>query len=200
LRSTPSSSAERRPLSRDPRFWVLLAVCIAIAGGLVVFATHHSNEHHNADTVVQTVPGLKAKNVIRVGQVAPTFRLAGLNGGVVDTAAYKGRPYAVTFWGSWCIPCQKEMPALQKAYAAKHGSLPIVGVTYQDPASDSRAFVRDHHITFPIAPDDGIRVAQSFGVINVPSTFVVDSHGVVRARVAGDDAVDEVKQALESVS
>jgi peroxiredoxin len=177
---------------------VLLVVCVALAAGLVVFATHKSSHHeHAARAVVQTVPGLTDKNAIRIGRRVPTFTLATLDGRKLNTAAYRGRPYLVAFWGSWCEPCRAEMPLLQKVYQQRHGTLPIVGVTYQDAQSDSRAFVRSKHITFPIVPDDGIRIASAFGVLNgIPQTYFVGADGKVEDHVLGDGTVKDLQAAI----
>jgi peroxiredoxin len=88
------------------------------------------------------------------------------------------------------------MPLLDRAYRQRHGALPVVGVTFQDPESDSRDFVRAHRISFPVTPDDGYAVAKAYGVINVPTTFFVDAHGVVRDRVAGNGDTKSLQAAL----
>ncbi|MCU1427059.1 MAG: thiol-disulfide isomerase-like thioredoxin [Actinomycetia bacterium] len=147
---------------------------------------------------MQTAPGLVDKNALRIGQKVPTFRLPTLDGHRIDTAVYRGRPYLVTFWGSWCIPCREEMPLLQRVYQARGGKLPIVGVTYQDPVNDSRDFVRAHRITFPITPDDGIRVASAFGVLNgIPQTYFVDANGIVKDHVAGSGTAKDLQRAID---
>jgi peroxiredoxin len=76
----------------------------------------------------------------------------------------------------------------------------VVGVTYQDPASESRAFARKYGITFPLAPDDGFRVAKTYGVINVPMTFLVGADGRVVERVAGNENTKELEAALARLS
>jgi peroxiredoxin len=139
-----------------------------------------------------------ATDVVRPGDAAPTFSLPTLDGGTVDTAAFDGRPYIVTFWGSWCIPCRKEMPLLQEVFDEHDGDVPVIGVTFRDPESESREFAAEYDITFPLAPDDGIRVARAFGVLGgVPQTFFVGADGVVRDRVAGITSRDELDPPLE---
>jgi peroxiredoxin len=160
-----------------------VAVCIVVPVVLLLIATHHSG---SSDASLGTDPGLTGKQVIRAGDRAPTFTLPTLDGHAFNTATLSGKPYILTFWGSWCIPCRKEMPLLQQVYTEHTGALPVVGVTFQDPESDSRAFVRAHGITFPILPDDGVRVATAYGVLNgIPTTFFVDGRGVVTDRVFG---------------
>jgi cytochrome c biogenesis protein CcmG/thiol:disulfide interchange protein DsbE len=177
--------------------WALLAVCIIVPVVLVVVAVR-SGDEKNPETTVRTPAsnlGLLARNAVRPGDVAPTFRLAGLDGGTIDTARYAGKPYVLTFWASWCQPCRKEMPLLQRASK----DVQVVGVTFQDPASESRAFARKYGITFPLAPDDGIRVAHAYGVVNVPVAFVIGADGKVVRRLAGNGDTKELSAALRSL-
>jgi cytochrome c biogenesis protein CcmG, thiol:disulfide interchange protein DsbE len=177
---------------------VLLAVCIVVPVVLLVVALNAGDSKDSGTTVrtLQTKPGLLGTNTVTTGDVAPTFRLAGLNGGTVDTAEYHGKPYVLTFWGSWCIPCRKEMPLLQRA----SDQVQVVGVTFSDPASESRAFARKYGITFPLAPDDGFRVAKAFGVVNVPMSFFVGADGKVVERVAGNGDTKDLDAALRRLT
>jgi peroxiredoxin len=171
-------------------------VCVVVPLVLVVIATRHDRSH-NAAVLDTPSSGLLPKNAVRAGDRAPTFHLTTLDGKRLDTKSLAGKPYLLTFWGSWCGPCTKEMPVLQKAYAQRNGTLPVVGVTFQDPASDSRAFVQQHGITFPVAPDDGVSVATAYGVIDVPTTFFVNGKGIVSDRVFGIESKSDLKPPLD---
>src|SRR6185312_3906257 len=76
------------------------------------------------------------------GVIAPAFDVAKLNGpGRIRLADYAGRPVVLTFWASWCISCHQEFPRLRQLAAEHRGSdLAIIGITYRDIPSDSRAF------------------------------------------------------------
>jgi peroxiredoxin len=184
---------------------VLLAVCVIVPVALVLVALSSSQDdggdgNDGTQSVVRTVPGLEASNPVTAGDVAPTFRLRTLDGDALDTARYRGKPYVLTFWGSWCIPCRKEMPLLDRAFEQHDGTLHVVGVTFQDPESESRKFVEKYGITFPIAPDDGYRIAKTFGVTNVPVTFFVGADGKVVERVAGTGNTKDLEQALAKLT
>jgi len=119
-----------------------------------------------------------------------------VDGNEVRISEHHGKVVIVSFWASWCGPCRKEMPLLNAAYARRNGDLPMVGVTFQDPESESKQFVSKYGIDFPIAPDDGYRIAKAFGVINVPTTFFVGADGKVVERVAGEGKVKDLEAAL----
>ena len=172
-------------------------MCVLVPLVLLAVALN-ANKHDEKDpeTSISTPPGLVPKHVVTTGDAVPTFRLRTLAGAPVNTADYAGRPYVVSFWASWCGPCRKEMPLLNAAWAKRDGDLPVVGVTFQDPESESKKFVAKYGIDFPIAPDDGYRIAKAFGVINVPTTFFVGADGKVVERVAGEGKVKDLEAAL----
>ncbi|MDQ1519264.1 MAG: cytochrome c biosis protein CcmG, thiol:disulfide interchange protein DsbE [Actinomycetota bacterium] len=181
---------------------MLLAICVIVPVALLIVATRGGPSHDRTceqtaqRATISTTPGLTAKRVISTGDPAPTFALRTLDCARLDTASYRGKPYVVTFWASWCVPCRKEMPLLQRAYSRRHGDLPVVGVTYQEPASDSRSFAGTYDVTFPLAPDDGFKVAKTFGVVSVPVTFFVGGDGRVVERVAGNGSTKDLDAAL----
>jgi peroxiredoxin len=180
---------------------VVVGVCVLVPLVLLAVALS-ANKHDKKDpeTSVSPPSGLVPEHVVTTGDAVPTFRLRTLAGAPVNTARFKGKPYVVSFWASWCGPCRKEMPLLNEAYGKRDGALPVVGVTFQDPASESKKFVDQYGIDFPIAPDDGYRIAKAFGVINVPTTFFVGADGKVVERVAGDGKVKDLEAALRRLS
>jgi cytochrome c biogenesis protein CcmG/thiol:disulfide interchange protein DsbE len=201
LPSTPSSSAEPRSFWRQPRALVVIGVCVLVPLVLLAVAlTSNRHDKKDPETSISTAPGLVPDHVVATGDVVPTFRLRTLTGSPVNTARYRGRPYVVSFWASWCGPCRKEMPLLNEAYGKRAGDLPMVGVTFQDPESESKQFVSKYGIDFPIAPDDGYRIAKAFGVINVPTTFFVGADGKVVERVAGEGKVKDLEAALQRLT
>ena len=122
-----------------------------------------------------------------VGSPAPDFQLPALDGrGDVRLADYRGRPVIVNFWASWCNPCREEFPLLKQALREHRDQrLAVIGVTYQDIPSDSRAFVKQRSAGWPQGVDDGGAVANAFGVRAIPQSFFVRADGTVAARVFG---------------
>jgi DsbE subfamily thiol:disulfide oxidoreductase len=135
-----------------------------------------------------------------VGQEAPDFRLERLDDrGSVELSQFRGTPVVLTFFASWCHPCEEEMPLLEDA-AQEHGrELAVIGVNYEDARSLSLEFAQELGVTFPTVYDDGGVVAERYGVVAIPQTLFIDERGVVRDRVYGitsKDALDEPLDAL----
>jgi thioredoxin-like negative regulator of GroEL len=103
------------------------------------------------------------------------------------------------FWATWCPPCVASLPALdrlQKRYAGR--GLAVVGVN-QEPGSAPRvrAFVEGRELGFPMVLDPG-HVARAYGVHSLPTTFVVDAGGVIRASFRGAVSEARLEAAVEA--
>ncbi|HEX8204598.1 MAG TPA: TlpA disulfide reductase family protein [Solirubrobacteraceae bacterium] len=131
---------------------------------------------------------------------APTRTLPALEGGEGSIADWKGKPLIVNFWASWCDPCEAEAPLLERAHArlkARGGA--VLGVTVSDASDDSKAFLRDHGLTFPSLRDVDGDLADDFETKGVPESFAVDREGRVVAISRGQVDKAFVDHALEMV-
>jgi cytochrome c biogenesis protein CcmG, thiol:disulfide interchange protein DsbE len=123
----------------------------------------------------------------RVGSVAPAFTLHRLGGtGTVSLASLRGHPVVLNFWASWCIPCKSEAPVLERDWARYRGrGVVFLGVDYHDLEHDARVFVRKHALTFGMLEDGSGKVTGSYGISQVPETYVLSRQGRVVAHLAG---------------
>jgi cytochrome c biogenesis protein CcmG, thiol:disulfide interchange protein DsbE len=94
----------------------------------------------------------------------------------------RGKVIVLNVFASWCGPCRAEAPILdqEQRTLVKHGGT-VVGVTYLDNSSDSEAFVRQEHITYPVLRDVSGNFVRSFGTTGVPETFIIDRNGRIAA-------------------
>lgn len=131
----------------------------------------------------------------RKGFYAPDFELTTLSGETVRLSALRGKPVILNFWASWCIPCQAEMPALQKVYAEyKDQGLQVVAVnmTFQDQQEQAAGFVSSYGLTFPVPLDMTGDAARSYLIQALPSSFFIGSNGIIIDMIVGgpiDEAV-----------
>ena len=123
----------------------------------------------------------------RVGAVAPRFTLQRLDGpGKVSLASYRGQAVVLNFWASWCVPCKSEAALLERDWASYHNrGVVFLGVDYEDVAGDARGFVAAHRLTFRMIEDGSGRVTHSYGISQVPETYVLDRQGRVVLHLAG---------------
>jgi cytochrome c biogenesis protein CcmG/thiol:disulfide interchange protein DsbE len=122
-----------------------------------------------------------------VGAVAPGFTLSRLDGpGKVSLAAFRGKPVVLNFWASWCDPCKSEAAVLERDWTSyRSRGVVFLGVDYHDLAPDARRFVSAHALTFPMLEDGSGKVTGSYGISQVPETYVLSRQGRVVAHLAG---------------
>ena len=123
-----------------------------------------------------------------LGQQAPAFSLADLDGQPVDLDSLRGKVVFVNFWATWCAPCREEAPSLQKLYARlQPRGFEVVAVSI-DPANQEKAvrsFVDEFDLEFPILADPDQRAYRSYGVTGVPETFLIDAEGRLAEKFIG---------------
>jgi cytochrome c biogenesis protein CcmG/thiol:disulfide interchange protein DsbE len=124
----------------------------------------------------------------REGFAAPDFTLQTLTGETMALSELRGRVVVVNLWASWCPPCREEMPALERAYRDVNPQgveFLAVNTTYQDSLSQAVSFVNRYELSFPILSDHTGQVARLYQLRALPSTFFIDTDGVIRKVVIG---------------
>jgi cytochrome c biogenesis protein CcmG/thiol:disulfide interchange protein DsbE len=122
---------------------------------------------------------------------APALSLPPLDGDRKRALSdFRGKVVVVNFWASWCDPCRKESPLLERWHrrVAARGGI-VLGVAVNDVSSDSRAFIREFGLTFPQLRDRDERSRSDWGVAGLPESFAIDRRGRVAALARGP--VDE---------
>lgn len=136
-------------------------------------------------------PALRARG-LEVGQPAPALVAPTLDGATFDLAAERGKVVIVNFWASWCGPCRAEMPLLNRFYLAHRAQgLALVGVSVDD-RHDRRAVEEImRQFAYPALLAATARTNGFGPPLAVPMTWIIDSRGVVRARLVSGNAVTE---------
>ena len=122
------------------------------------------------------------------GFLAPDFELSGSDGAIYRLSDLRGKPVIINFWASWCAPCKAEMPAIERVHqGGKDQGLVVLAIsaTNQDNQADALAFLQRIGIGFPILFDKDGNVFRLYGVRALPTTFFVDTRGVIQDVVVG---------------
>lgn len=115
------------------------------------------------------------------GKPAPAVEARLLDGKPFKLNDYAGKVVVLHYWASWCVPCRKEMPALETFYE-KHRAegLEILAISMDDPADEAKAREVMRQFTFPAAMARDTH-AKGYGRIwRIPLTFVIDRQGILR--------------------
>jgi peroxiredoxin len=132
-------------------------------------------------------------------RVAPDFELTLRDGSTFRLSDVVGRRVIVlNFFATWCGPCKKEMPELQRYYDAhaKAGML-LLGIDAEEKPALVDDFVRELALTFPVAVDETGDVLKAYGVSSFPTTVVIGADGRVKLRETG--AIMNADVALDPV-
>lgn len=122
------------------------------------------------------------------GFQAPDFSLHTLDNRTIQLSELRGQPVLVNVWATWCPPCRAEMPALERVYQAYQASgVVILGVnaTNQDSLAAVQEYIRQGGYTFPILFDQEGVVSNSYQVSSLPTSFFIDSQGIIQEVVVG---------------
>lgn len=188
--------------ARRPAVIVALVLCAVALGVVALRTVLRTAASEVADQTV--APGARVGT--DPGAIAPAFTAAAYQGAPVSLVRFRGHPIVLNFWASWCPPCRAEMPALEAAYR-KYQSRGVVVIGIDgatDTWSASRMFLAARGVTYPVARDDSGRVAQSYHVAGLPTTFFIKADGRV-AGVAltggftGPDGTQELTKQIEAL-
>ena len=186
MSATVPSSAPNRPQTEalaEPNPWVARAIALAVAAVVVLF-------------LALLIWGLGRKGAGTVGEAtipirsAPRFALPLFDGGSFDLGSAPATPVLINFWASWCIPCEEEAAALERASRAYHGRVLFVGVNVQDTEPNARAFLKKFGVSYPNGRDASGEIAVEYGMSGVPESYFVGRDGRLTRKWQGplDDA------------
>jgi DsbE subfamily thiol:disulfide oxidoreductase len=133
------------------------------------------------------------------GKPADDFTLSDLKGVKRALSAHKGSVVLLDFWATWCGPCRREMPIIASLHQrfAKKG-LVVYGVNCSESHAKAKAFVEKYGYTFPMLLDKDGSVQTRYQISAIPTVFVVDRKGTIRAHLVGGRSEEELVAALES--
>jgi len=123
------------------------------------------------------------------GVLAPDFTLSTLDGRQVSVSdALKKGPVLLAFFKISCPVCQYAFPFFERVYQANRGgNVTVLGVS-QDSANNTRQFVKEYGVTFPVAIDDDANqyaVSNAYGLTNVPTAFLIAPNGEIEVSSVG---------------
>jgi cytochrome c biogenesis protein CcmG, thiol:disulfide interchange protein DsbE len=177
---------------RRHRLTVAVAAALVLAAGAAVFASVSSS---GGNTGSQPL-------VDRTYTPAPAFALPGLltPRRTVSLVDFRGKPLVLNFWASWCFPCQTEMPLLESASRAAHGSVQFVGIDTDDSRSAAVSFLRQHHVSYLslYLADGSGTVGTAYGLIGLPITVFVSADGTMLGRHVGQLQAATLRAALKT--
>jgi len=137
---------------------------------------------------------------IHAGHALPgTATLDGLNVNSRTFADYRGKPLLINIWASWCGPCRREMPSLErlgKKYNGKQFNL--IGISTDDYRDKAQQFLKKLDIHFDNFIDHQVKLENMLGASTIPLTVFVDANGRVIDKVSGSFTWDS-ERAIKAI-
>lgn len=120
-------------------------------------------------------------------QQAKDFNVAALEGGKLRLADLKGKVVFLNLWATWCPPCMEEMPAMERLWQRyKDQGLVVIALSMDSAgAKVVKPFIEQAKYTYRVALDPKMEIAELYGARSVPSTFIIDRSGTLRAIALG---------------
>jgi len=174
-------------------------VSLAVPAGILALILRDDGSSSSAGSATPSVvPGPRKA---RIGSVAPDFTLPGLDGRPLTLSGLRGRVVVLSFFASWCNPCEQDMPILERAQREDGNRIAVIGVNYQDFPNDTRAFMKRLGVTFPTLIEDSTDnpVAGRYDVHAMPDTVFIDAQGVVRDRLFGPTTEHDLQAAVDAL-
>ncbi len=119
---------------------------------------------------------------------APDFVLKDMDGNPHSLKQYRGKVVVINFWATWCTPCLREMPSLQKLYEAfQSKSLVVLAINQWEDEDRVFEFMGrlDPAPTFTVLFDNDSKLSEIYQVQGLPSTYIINKQGKIVYRAKG---------------
>jgi peroxiredoxin len=137
---------------------------------------------HAADT-----PDPAKATRVQIGQEAPAFEVATLDGQTFSLKEQRGKVVLVNFFATWCGPCLQEMPHLEKEIWQKYKDkkFAMISLGREHSNDELKPFRQKNKFTFPMAGDTKREIFSRYAEACIPRTLLIDPNGRVIAQVIG---------------
>lgn len=168
-------------------------VALLVVGAMVVLMVKMNIDDNKSGESVNanSNDGGTGKVGLEQGNIPPDFELKTAEGEVIHLSALKGKKVILNFWASWCGPCKAEMPHMQNYYEnyAEEDNVEIIAVNMSTQERRGmegiEEFIDSYGLTFPIPLDKEGEVIVDYGVVTIPTTYLLGTDGTLEQKVVG---------------
>ncbi|BCG58719.1 TlpA family protein disulfide reductase [Paenibacillus sp. URB8-2] len=191
---------------------LMIAVIALIVASVTMMSLHLGKKNETAFQQKEALPAtqvtlpaiataLPTESGPKVGLLAPSFTIQGEDGTTYAVGGARNKAVLLNFWASWCDPCQKEAPELNKIAEKYKGTLDIYGinVTSYDYKANAQRFVKKYNLAFPVMFDlKGEAYAKYNGTV-FPTNVLIDRNGVVAEIILGGLTAEQMDEKLKKL-
>ena len=166
------------------RAWAMGAVWRSLGGGLLVLAVWSaaSAEPPAMASLLKPLDLL----AYPTGTMPPPFSARTMDSRVLSLADLQGRVVVLNFWASWCLECRPEMPVLERLHRdLRSRGLAVIGINTREAPATAWRYANDLGLSFPVVLDLEGKINGLYGVVGLPSTFLIGRDGRAVALAVG---------------
>ena len=185
---SPISSVRDRKSHPDPlcnEGKMAVAITQALATIVIATATILWAPEANGTELSELLQKLNLSTYSR-RTIPPDFDGHTVDNREMSLRSLQGKVVALNFWATWCLECRPEMPGferLHREFSAR--GLAVIGINARETSATIREYAKELRLTFPLLLDDSGRINSTYGVIGLPTTFLIDRDGRAVALAVG---------------
>lgn len=147
---------------------------------------------------VGTTASNASKSAALIGNAAPDFALVSLDEKTVHLSQMLDRPVYLCFGTTWCPDCKKEAPLLQK-FHEQHPEVRVLWIDSQEDPATVKQYMKQEGLTLPVVVDPDGRVAKDYMVWAVPTIYIIDTDGIIKARFVENLTQEDLDKTLSDL-
>ena len=120
-------------------------------------------------------------------KIAPNFTLETVTGEKISLKDFKGKTVLLNFWATWCQPCKKELPSMQRIYEELSSEgVEVVAISIDRNKKERvKQYIKNHNLTFPILLDPGQKVRKDYFILGLPTSYLIGIDGKLKGFISG---------------
>ena len=132
-------------------------------------------------------------------QIAPDFTFTDLvTGRTMKLSDLRDKPVYLNFWATWCPPCVKELPHIQAKYEQYKDRINFVAISLDGEQEAPAQFIPSRGYTFPVGQGNEREISRAYNVEAIPMSFIIDTNGVVKAKIVGSMDEADLERFLQN--
>ena len=167
--------------------FIMRVSILAVLAGVILFTIYNNLSK-------------ETNEVLKVGDEAPDFELVDMNGETHQLSEYKGQGVFLNFWGTWCKPCEREFPLMDKQYQVfKDQGVQILAVNIAESDFVVQGYIDQRNLTFPVLIDKTKSVMGSYNINPLPTTILINPDGKIVKIITGEMTEEDIKVYMEQI-